>query len=140
MHMENIWTVWNPTNIIERKYFICKLIDDEDSIRLCLISTESSQKLTLNFPGMVYAYRSRLELAALCTINEITDESGQLDASDWTFFIIKNSTFVKEIVEDSQGIYSESQLIHFAVVAGESLIEFITDIAPTLTNGWDRLE
>ena len=107
---ENIWTAWNPIDTIERKYFACKLIDDEDCIRLYLISTESSQRLTLNFPGMVYAYRSRLEIAALRTINEITDESGHLDASDWTFFIIKNSTFAKEIAEDSQGIYLESQL------------------------------
>ncbi len=135
--MNNIWTVWKPTDIIERKYDIYKFIDDGDDIRLYLRSVDSPQKLTLKFQGMVYAYRNRLELAALCTINEIIDENHNLDASKWTFFIVKNSTFAKSIEEESQGIYPESRLIHFAVVAGSYLMEFITDAMPILTDGWE---
>lgn len=135
--MENIWTVWKPTDIMERKYEIYKFIDDGDDICLYLRSVASPQKLTLKFQGMVYAYRNRLELAALCTINEIIDENYNLDASQWTFFIVKNSTFAKSIEKESQGIYPESGLIHFAVVASDYLMEFITDAMPVLINGWE---
>ena len=134
--MENNWKAWIPNYNLENKYFICKTVDDEDGLQLFLISNDYTKKICVQFPGMVYAYRNRFELAALCTLDQITDQTRAFEASDWTFFVVENSTYVKEIVEESQGIYSFSQLIHFAVVGGQALFEVITDAIPILTEGW----
>ena len=48
-----------------------------------------------------------------------------------------NSSYVKEIAEESQDIYPFSQLIHFAVVGGQALFEVITDALPIITQGWE---
>ena len=82
---------------------------------------------------MVYAYRNRLELAALCTLDELTDKTGAFKASDWTFFVVENSAYAKEIAKESHDIYPFSQLIHFAVVGGQALFEVITDALPIIT-------
>lgn len=86
---------------------------------------------------MVYAYRTRLELAALCTLDKIEDKTRGFLTSDWTFFVVENSAYAKEIAEESQDIYPFSQLIHFAIVGGQALFEVITDTLPIITEGWE---
>ena len=134
--MENNWKAWIPAYTLEKKYFVCKAVDDEDGLCLFLISVDDQKKLCVRFPGMVYAYRNRLELAALATLDKIADNAGAFTASDWTFFVVENSTYAREIAKESQDIYSFSQLIHFAVVGGQVLFEIITDALPILTEGW----
>lgn len=124
---ENNWKMWIPHYSLENKYFICKAVDDEDGLQLFLISNDYTKKICVQFPGMVYAYRNRLELAALCTLDEITDKTGAFKAPDWTFFVVENSIYAKEIAKESQDIYPFSQLIHFAIVGGQALFEVITD-------------
>ena len=133
--MENNWKAWIPHHELENKYFICKAVDDEDGLQLFLISNDYTQKICVQFPGMVYAYRNRLELAALRTLDKIEDKTRGFSASDWTFFVVENSAYAKEIAKESQGIYSFSQLIHFAIVGGQVLFEVMTDALPVITQG-----
>ena len=135
--MENDWNIWIPDDDLEKKYYISKAVDDEDGLRLFLISVDDDKKLCVQFPGMVYAYRNRLELAALATLDKIADKTGTFKASDWTFFVVEHSTYAKEVAEESQDIYSSSQLIHFAIVGGQALFEVITDALPIITEGWE---
>lgn len=135
--MENDWKAWIPHHDLEKKYFISKMVDDEDGLLLFLISVDYKKKICVRFPGMVYAYRNRLELAALCTLDKIEDKTRAFTASDWTFFVVENSAYTKEIAKESQDIYSFSQLIHFAIVGGQALFEIITDVLPVITEGWE---
>ena len=135
--MENIWKAWIPNYHVEKKYFISKINDDENGLQLFLISNDYTQKICVQFPGMVYAYRNRLELAALCTLDKIEDTARAFSASDWTFFVVENSAYAKEIAKESQDIYPFSQLIHFAIVGGQALFEVITDALPIITKGWE---
>lgn len=137
--MENNWKAWMPYHDLENKYFIHKVVDDEDGLQLFLISNDYTKKICVQFPGMVYAYRNRLELAVLCTLDKIEDQTRGFWASDWTFFVVENSAYAKEIAKESQGIYPVSQLIHFAVVGGQALFEVITDALPIITEGWGCL-
>lgn len=95
--MENNWKAWIPHRDLENKYFICKIVDDEDGLQLLLISNDYTKKICVQFPGMVYAYRTRLELAALCTLDKIEDETRGFLASDWTFFVVENSAYAKRL-------------------------------------------
>lgn len=96
-----------------------------------------TKKICVQFPGMVYAYRNRLELAALCTLDKIEDKTRGFLASDWTFFVVENSAYAKEIAKESQDIYPFSRLIHFAIVGGQALFEVITDALPIITEDWE---
>ena len=133
--MENNWKAWIPHHNLENKYFICKMVDDEDGLQLFLISNDYTKKICVQFPGMVYAYRNRLELAALRTLDKIEDKTRGFSASDWTFFVVENSAYAKEIAKESQDIYLFSQLIHFAIVGGQALFEVITDALPIIAKG-----
>lgn len=135
--MENNWKVWAPNQDLEKKYYISKVVDDEDGLCLFLISVSNQKKLCVRFPGMVYAYRNRLELAALRTLDTIAEQTEGFTASDWTFFLVENSAYAKEIAAESQDIYPFSQLIHVAVVAGQALFEVITNTLPILSEGWE---
>lgn len=135
--MVNNWKAWIPDQDLDNKYFVCKVVDDADGLRLFLISNDYKKKICVQFPGMVYAYRNRLELAALRTLNEVADNTGAFKVSDWTFFVVENSAYANEIAKDSQDIYPFSQLIHFAVVGGQALFEAITDTLPVIIQGWD---
>lgn len=135
--MENNWKTWIPHYDLENKYFICKVVDDEDGLQLFLISNDYTKKICVQFPGMVYAYRNRLELAALCTLDKIEDKTRGFLASDWTFFVVENSAYAKEIAKESQDIYPFSRLIHFAIVGGQALFEVITDALPIITEDWE---
>lgn len=93
--MENNWKAWIPHHDLENKYFICKVVDDEDGLQLFHISNDYTKKICVQFPGMVYAYRTRLELAALCTLDKIEDKTRGFLTSDWTFFVVENSAYAK---------------------------------------------
>ena len=132
-HLRTFENLSENVRMIYNKYFICKVVDDEDGLQLFHISNDYTKKICVQFPGMVYAYRNRLELAALCTLDKIEDKTRGFLASDWTFFVVENSAYAKE----SQDIYPFSQLIHFAIVGGQALFEVITDALPIITEGWE---
>lgn len=50
--MENNWKTWIPHYDLENKYFICKVVDDEDGLQLFLISNDYTKKICVQFPGM----------------------------------------------------------------------------------------
>lgn len=137
--MKNRWRKWDPNILVQRKYFTKKMVEDEDGLHIFFISVEDDDdsKLRMEFPGMVYAYRSMEELSALETINQVVDEDGHWMAPEWTFFIVEESSYVDEVKSNSKGIYADYDLIHFAVMAGESLTEVITDMLPYVMEGWE---
>ena len=135
--MKEYWKKWLPTIDVARKYYITKLVENNDGLHLLLVSTDDKSKIKIEFPGYVHAHRYTEELAARSTIEAIRDERGELIASDWTFFIVENSAYARKIEVDSSEIYTASQLIHFAVVASDSLVEVITYLVPEIFHGWD---
>ena len=134
------WTIWHPQIPIHRKYDVIGLIENPDRLQILLSSIEDVSQITVQFPGFVYAYRSTVELAALETINQIKATEGKqtYTASDWTFFIVENSSYAKQIERASQGIYPASALIHFVIVAGTCLIEVLTSLMPEIVSGWNE--
>lgn len=135
--MADQWIKWEPNISVQRKYFIRKIVDDETGLHVFCIGTENHSKIRMEFPGLVYAYRSTMELSALETIDHVVDENGYWMASEWTFFIVEESSYIDEVKNNSKGIYSDCDLIHFAVMAGESLLEVITDMPPHFVEGWE---
>lgn len=134
------WTIWRPKIFVHRKYDVIKLVEDPDGLQMLLSSIENASQITIQFPGFVYAYRSTEELAALETINQIEAKEGDITyiASDWTFFVVENSSYAKHIERASQEIYSASEFIHFAIVADTCLIEVLTSLMPEFFSGWDE--
>lgn len=66
----------------------------------------------------------------------LVDEKGDSMASDWIFFLVEKSSYFDLIKNSSKGVYLDYDLIHFAVISGESLLEVITDMLPHFIEGW----
>lgn len=133
--MKDQWIKWVPNISVQPKYFIKKIVDDENGLYVFLVSIEDDSSICMKFPGTVYAYRSLDELSALGTMDHVVDETGHFMASDWTFFLVEQSSYVETIKAGSKGVYSDYDLIHLVVLAGESLFEVITDMLPYITKG-----
>lgn len=136
--MKDQWIKWQPNISVQRKYFIKKIVDDESGLHVFLVSVEDNSKICIEFPGIVYAYRSVDELSALGTMDHVVDEKGHFMASDWTFFLVEKSSYIDIIKNSSKGVYFDYDLIHFAVISGESLLEVITDMLPHFIEGWEN--
>lgn len=134
----DFWTIWRPSLSIHRKYDAFQSVEDTDGLKILLRSTADTSNITVQFPGFVYAYRSTVELAALETINQIEAKEGERTylASDWTFFIVKNSSYAKQVERASQEIYPADTLIHVALVTSTHLIEVLTNVMPHIVSGW----
>lgn len=133
--MKDQWIKWVPNISVQPKYFIKKIVDDENGLYVFLVSIEDDSSICMEFPGTVYAYRSMDELSALGTMDHVVDETGHFMASDCTFFLVEQSSYVETIKAGSKGVYSDYDLIHFVVLSGESLFEVITDMLPHITKG-----
>lgn len=136
----DLWTIWRPSLSIHRKYDVFQSVEDPDGLRILLSSTEDTSKITVQFPGSVYAYRSTEELAALETINQIEAKERERTylASDWTFFVVKNSSYAKQVERASRGIYPADTLIHVALVTGTHLMAVLTSLMPQIVSGWNE--
>ena len=132
------WVKWKPNILVQKKYFIKKIVDDESGLYVFLFSTEDNSRICIEFPEAVYAYRSMDELSAFGTMDHVVDEKGHFMASNWTFFLVKKSSYVEKIKDSSKAVYFDYNLIHFAVISGELLLEVITDVLPHFIEGWKK--
>jgi hypothetical protein len=134
--VENIWEKWIPNIGVKRKYYIHSIVDNFNGLYVFLFDTDDSSKINVQFPGRVYAYRSVEELAALSYLESVNDKNGNWMASEWTFFVVQNSSYAREVAKNSYDVYSFDSLIHIAIISGESLFEIITDMLPEVEEGW----
>jgi len=135
--MKDQWIKWSPNIPVQRKYYITRIDDNVDGMYVYFVSTEDHSKIRMYFPGIVYAYRTALELSALETLDHVVAEDGHWMGAEWTFFLVENSSYIDEMINNSKGIYADYDLKHFAVVSGESILEVITEVLPTFIEGWE---
>ncbi len=124
------WTRWEPKqNIIERYYidffgmvgenwdFVIKLHNDE-------------QKIEIRFDGMVASYKYTNESFCFRIFGELSEKYGGDFYSNWSFFKINNSEYIKWIIEKS---YDSEEFMHFCIVGGDEVIDIIANHEPTVT-------
>jgi len=66
-------------------------------------------------------------------INKIDERYGTEFYAEWTFFKVTNSEYIQWLSEQSYGIAESESLIHFSILAGDSIVDVIAAYEPKIT-------
>ena len=126
--MAEQWTRWEPTQGLSAKYYIDNISNDIKEFNILLSESKNENiKILISFDHSVDAYRSTYESFRQKTLAFLDEEYGTQFYSDWTFFKVSNSTYLKWLSEQSYGITNSISPTHFVIYA----MNFVLDIAAT---------
>lgn len=133
--MTEIWERWEPTTEISQKYYVDTIIDNIKGLRIILSDSENEDsKIEISFDNSVHAYRSTDEGYRQEMLNYIDEKYGTKFYSEWTLFKVTNSEYLEWISNQSFAIAESENLIHFAIVAVDSIIDIIAAYEPKIVN------
>lgn len=133
--MSEKWIRWEPIKNLARKYYIESIAESiEDPFKVILSDAGNKGKnVLISFSNGVRAYRSTDKPYALDTIHFLVKTYDKDFYVDWAFFKIENSEYLKWLSEKSCGISDYQHLIHFCILAADSIVDIAVDYEPTIT-------
>ncbi|GAC43779.1 hypothetical protein [Paenibacillus popilliae] len=131
--MQENWERWEPVSGLSSKYYIKSLSDSIEGFKLFLFdANDEKKKVEVVFEDSVHAYRSTDESFRQSTINTINERYGTEFYAEWTFFKVTNSGYIRWLSEQSYGIAESEPLIHFSILAGDSIVDVIAAYEPKI--------
>jgi hypothetical protein len=125
MPMEHKYTKWEPVEGIENEIWVEALHDDYEGLRILLKgSSESSGVLSISFP-QYYGYRNVDE-----SYRDKLWQTGDFEERDWSLFKTTASEFIEWLFEQSGGVYSKEEMVHYVVKTGADVIEVVANLTP----------
>ncbi len=130
--MGEIYKKWIPVENIDNEMWAEAIHDDYEGLRILLKgNTPTSAVLNIRFP-QYFAYRNTDESYRLKLWQE-----GVFDDIKWSLFTTKESRFIDWVFEQSQEIYSKSDMSHYLIKTGADVIEVVTNQTLPVVN-WLR--
>jgi len=112
---------WQPVvNDFPKSIFIVGLYDDSKSFRIICRDIYSQRKFKFIFDEYI-AYRNSDEGARLKSHNLFPSNS-----REWCLFKTDNSEFINWIIDESTGIYSSNEIIHYFFRTSDDIIEVLS--------------
>lgn len=131
--MDELWERWQPKTEISQKYYVDSILDNIKGLKIILSDSENEDsKIEIIFDDSVHAYRSTDESYRQKAINYIDEKYGTKFYSEWTLFKLTNSEYLEWISNQSFGIADSEELIHFSIVAVDSIIDIIATYEPKI--------
>jgi hypothetical protein len=132
--MQEKWTRWEPTGNLSTKYYVQSISDTFSAgFKIKLIDYHHPEKKVLiAWPGSVYAYRQTYESFTLLTLNDLIEQYGK-NFTDWTFFKIENSEYLKWISKQSYEITDSLNFTHFCIYSTEEMVDILSSIEPEVS-------
>lgn len=122
---------WEPISQSEGKYYTYRICECIDGLEIIVVHEDiPSKKVSLLFDKPVYAYTSTNETLASHTLNELEDRYGIDFYGDWTFFMIKNSQYIKRLSQESRTLSDTYDLQHFVLITADSITDIISHYEP----------
>ena len=132
--MSEMWIKWKPIEGLAPKYDVDLAVDTMDSFKIVLSEMDSPQKrLEVYFDSGVDVYRLTDESYWRNSLHEIDEKYGEDFYGKWTFFKVKNSSYLSWLSEESFEISASRDFTHFAFLAVNSVLEVITNYEPKIT-------
>ncbi|MBM7615098.1 hypothetical protein JOC73_001660 [Alkaliphilus hydrothermalis] len=129
--MSEQWVEWKPVDGLSQKYYIESISDVLDGFRIVLSDADKEEnKVNVIFENSVHAYRSTDESFRQSTINILDEAYGTQFYSEWTFFKVVNSEYMKWLSVQSYNIIDSESLIHFSFFAVDSIVDVIAAYEP----------
>lgn len=131
--MSEQWERWEPIRSLSSKYYIESISDSIKCFKITLCeSDDERKKVEVVFEDSVHAYRSTDESFNLKTINTLDEQYGTKFYSNWTFFKVNNSEYTNWLSKQSYGIADSQPLIHFCLIASDSIVDVIAAYEPKI--------
>jgi hypothetical protein len=128
------WKRWYPVGDLAAKYYVDSISDTIEGFTILLLDANNKNKrLQILFEDSIYAYRSTDETFRHSLIVDLSDRYGADFYGKWTFFKVTNSLYIKWLSEQSCGISDTRNLIHFSLIAADSIVDVIDVAEPTIT-------
>jgi hypothetical protein len=126
------WKRWEPIRNLQRKYYIVSVINIEEELSVILAAENNKNKVQVLFKRAA-SYLLVDEGLRIRLIGLLDIQYGTTFYGDWTFFKVTNSLYLKWLSEESYGISDSPKLIHFSLIASDSIIDIISHEEPLVT-------
>jgi hypothetical protein len=125
------WHIWQPLKKMTGEYRIQDCINDKFcGLRIILEKYNAQAKTEVHiYVDSVEAYRVTNETYKLNLWVYLSDTHKDLNRR-WSLFIIENSTFLKSLSEESQGISDSRHLRHYCIMDSEWSLDIAVSSEP----------
>lgn len=130
--MNEQWIKWEPISGLEGKYDIEKLCDDLNGCEIILVhSQDKNKKVRLTWKNSIHSCTRTDKIFTYKTIASIDTKYGFEFHKNWTFFMVKNSDYLKRLSEESYTLSDQFYgVIHFALITPDSIVDIIPTYEP----------
>ena len=125
------WSKWNPENLPDGNYAITNFVQNSEGTKITLDSDECIVKVI--FDGVTPLVRTSIEGIRIRTWSEVQKKhEDKYFFRNWFLYIVDNSKLSAWVSEESCGVYNSEELIHYAVVTSEDIIDVISTFKPII--------
>lgn len=129
--MSEKWIRWEPIPNLENKYYVESILDNFNSLSIILASYHKQEKVIVSCESSVDAFKTTYESFRQKTIYEMSQKYGG-DVLNWTFYKVEDSSYLQWLSEESYTLTDALLFSHYALIAGESIVDIITGNEPTV--------
>jgi len=137
--MTDDWEQWKPISGLLVHYDISSLVDKGGGLFISLVEAKRiGEEFNANSHVQIlfnrtFAYRNTYETYRYKLILELSEKYGTTFYADWKLFKVHNSSYVKWISDESCTISDDMELMHFAFITDDVILEVLATCEPTFS-------
>jgi hypothetical protein len=129
--MNEQWVKWEPIKGLSANYYVDSISDNMKGFKIVLSEAKNeNKKIHIIFKDAVYAYRSTEEGFRLDMLYYLKAQYGAKFYSEWSFFKITDSAYLKWLSEQSYGITDRLNFTHFCIFTMNFVLDIIAAYEP----------
>ncbi len=127
MNAEEQWLKWEPIKRASGEYTIDEIIDSLEGLTITISEYDHpNNKLKFFFKDSASAYRCTEESYRIKISESMVQPDGVDLYRSWSFFKVKNSTYLLWLEEESCGFFPSKFFTHFAIVGENQIVDIAT--------------
>ncbi len=115
---------WIPSPNVTGKVIVERLEDTDDGLSIHLRMLDNDSQSIVLFDSYI-SYRNMDESYRTKTFSEV----GGFDAS---LYIVKNSSWIKWLHEESLGFYTDREITHYSIITAADCIDVLSEFEPEI--------
>lgn len=135
------WTQWKPLEGLANEYDIISITLAGKEFKILLgDARDDSPDVRISYNDyFISEFRSTSETFRLSTISYLDKKYGGDFYSEWSFFKIEDSQYLKWLSEQSYGISDDCRLTHFCILTDDDFFDFIASKEPKVEFVYEKI-
>jgi hypothetical protein len=125
--MEEKYHKWEPIEGIENEMWVEAIHDDYEGLRILLKGNNPSSAILRLVFDSYYMYRNVDESYRLRLWEE-----GVFSDMGWSLFRTESSNLIDWLREEGQGVYDDTEMVHYLIKTGADVIEIMATKTPPI--------